>query len=56
MPLIVADAVLITRPDPVAGVVGVELVQYRPQLLPLEVVGVEPAAVVGVWPALVLPP
>jgi hypothetical protein len=35
LPLIVADAVLIRRPDPVAGAVGVELVQYRPQLLPL---------------------
>jgi hypothetical protein len=35
LPLIVADAVLIGRLDPVAGTVGVELVQYRPQLLPL---------------------
>jgi hypothetical protein len=29
LPLMVAVAVLIMRPDPVAGAVGVELVQYR---------------------------
>lgn len=58
-PLNVTIAVFIEAAEPLADAVGVELEQYRPQLLP-EVVGVEPvlAAVGDAWfapaPVLVL--